>query len=82
MPITTKLTAQNALFAGKYEKAIEGYEKAAELTPKDAEVFNCWGLSLSGLANERNDQSLHHESIEKYKRAIELNPNYSNAFFN
>lgn len=46
-----------------------------------AELFNKWGIALSDLAKGKNyDKALLMESIEKHKKAIELNPKNDSAF--
>jgi tetratricopeptide (TPR) repeat protein len=64
--------------AKNFEEAIKCYEKAVQLNPGDAVLFNNLGNALIGLAEIKRDETLYQEAIEKYKEAAEKDPN--NAF--
>jgi len=57
---------------GKYEEAIECYEKALEIDPKFVKAWNNKGLALNGLGK-------YEEAIECYEKALEIDPEYTYA---
>ena len=59
----------------KYDEAIKAHKKNIELSPKDPEAYNNFGITLKEL-NKTN------EAINYYIKAIELNKNYSEAYNN
>jgi len=70
-----------------YEKALKKYEQISNLEEIDVVFYNC-GIILYILALQKKDESLFESSIEKYKKATELNPmndafyiNWENALF-
>jgi len=58
-----------------YVGAIQDYNKAIELNPKDALAYNGRGLAKEGLQDYR-------WAIQDYNKAIELNPNIAGAYLN
>ena len=58
-----------------FKEAIEDYNKAIELDPKDPKKFNNRG-------NAQQELEKFKEAIEDYNKAIKLNPTDSKAFFN
>jgi tetratricopeptide (TPR) repeat protein len=60
---------------GKYEKAIEAFNKAIELKPDFAKAYNNQG-------NVYDNKGEYDKAIEAYNRAIELNPDYANVYNN
>lgn len=60
---------------GKYEEAIECYDKVIELNPNYAPAWYNKGVALAKLGR-------YEEAIECYKKAVELNPDYVDAWFN
>jgi len=52
---------------GKFEDALEAYEKYIELDPKNADAWDGKGLALSSLGRDQ-------EALEAYDKAIELDP--------
>ena len=60
---------------GKYEDAIDCYNKVIEINSKYATAFQNKGISLTKLGR-------YNEAIECYSRAIELNPLDYDAIFN
>jgi tetratricopeptide (TPR) repeat protein len=60
---------------GDYDQAIESYEKAIELNPKDALAYRNMGI---GYKNKGN----YDQAIASYEKAIELNPKYALAYHN
>jgi tetratricopeptide (TPR) repeat protein len=59
----------------QYEEAIEDYNKAIELNPKNAEAYNNRG-------NAHSELNKHEEAIEDFNKAIELDPKYAEAYNN
>ncbi|MHA1271497.1 MAG: tetratricopeptide repeat protein [Candidatus Helarchaeota archaeon] len=53
---------------GKYEEAIECYERALEIDPNDKDAWNNKGVAL-------RKQGKYEEAIECYERALEIDPN-------
>jgi len=64
-------------FAGlkQFEKALEDFDEAIKLNPKNADAYNGRGITYRKLEQ-------HERAIEDYNRAIELNPNYAKAYYN
>ncbi|PIU83373.1 MAG: hypothetical protein COS68_04405, partial [Elusimicrobia bacterium CG06_land_8_20_14_3_00_38_11] len=60
---------------GRPDEAIECCNKALEINPGCAEVWNNKGSSLSNSGR-------HNEEIECYDKAIEINPRYAGAWYN
>ncbi len=58
-----------------YEKAIEFYDKAIDINPKNAEAWNNKGYALYNLKK-------YDEAIKCYNNAIEINPEYAVAIYN
>ncbi|UCC22946.1 MAG: tetratricopeptide repeat protein [Planctomycetota bacterium] len=61
--------------SGKFDDAVEHFNKSLELKPNSPEVHNNLGTLLDKLG--RFD-----EAVEHYKRALELRPNFSQAHYN
>ena len=59
------------LTRGKYEEAVEYFEKALEINPRFAVAWNNKGVSLSHL--DKNE-----EAITCFDKALEINPEYAN----
>ena len=53
--------------SGKFEEAIESYDKAIELDPNDTDTWCSRGNALASL-------QLFQEAIKSYNRAIEIDP--------
>lgn len=66
----------------KYDSAIKNYEKASKLDPKDAEIYNNWGIALAELAILKEDPTLFELSFNKYKKANKLNPKDAEIYTN
>jgi len=60
---------------GRYDQAIEHFNKSLQLRPNSAQVHNNLGNTLRKLG--RID-----EAIEHYNKAIELKPDFSDAHYN
>jgi hypothetical protein len=58
---------------GQYDRAIEDYDQAIRLNPKEAQVF-----LTRGTAYALKDK--YERAVEDYDQAIRLNPNYAEAF--
>ncbi len=60
---------------GKYEEAIECFDKAIELNPNFAPAWNNKGVALAKLGK-------YEEAIKCYDKALEIDPNYYYAWNN
>lgn len=60
---------------GKYEEAIQAFDKAVERNPKIAAAWNNKGEALNNL-------SKYNEAIKVFDKAIEINPQYAMALYN
>ena len=60
---------------GKYDKAINAYEKALKLNPSNADV-----LTDLGIMYRRSGQF--RKAIEKFDKAVAVDPNHQNARLN
>jgi len=56
-----------------FEKSIECFREAENLNSQDWYTFNAFGFVLFELAKIRKDKRLLEESIEKFKKAIQIN---------
>jgi len=61
--------------AGKYEEAIASFDKALEIKPKFADVWNSKGDALRGLKK-------YEEAVTSYDKAIEADPKNAGAWVN
>lgn len=59
----------------RYDEAVECYDKAIEINPKDAFAWYNKGNALANLA-------MHEKAIACFDKALELDPNYTNAWNN
>lgn len=66
----------------EYEKAIEAYEQASKGNSKESSIFNNWGVALSDLAKEQDNEALYNEALIKYETASKLNPKDDSIFNN
>lgn len=66
---------QDLALRGRYEEAIECYDKSISLNPEDADAYNNKGNSLSALGK-------YEEAIKAYNKSIELRPNDAVAINN
>jgi tetratricopeptide (TPR) repeat protein len=74
--VTTKdwVDQGNALYdQGKYDEAVQAYDKAIEVNPENADTWYNKGLAL-----ER--QNKYNEAIQAYDKAIELDPKDADAW--
>ena len=62
-------------YKGKYELALEAFNKAIELKPNYANAWHNKGVTLGTLG--RND-----DALQAYNKAIELKPDFANAWDN
>jgi tetratricopeptide (TPR) repeat protein len=58
------------------------FSKNAEIKKLMAALFNHWGVVISKMAKQNNDQELFIQGIEKFKKGTELNPENDSAFYN
>ena len=59
----------------KYKEAIGYYDKAIELDPNNARIYNTRGVAKDKLGK-------HQEAIVDYNKVIELSPNNAEAYYN
>ena len=59
--------------SGKYQEAIEHFDKAIELDPNYVDAWYNKGVVLDNLGE-------HEEAIECYDKALELDPNNADAW--
>lgn len=62
-------------FKGEFELAINDYNKAIELNPKDNSIYLSRGRAQAGRKN-------YDSAIADFSRAIEINPQDASAYFN
>ena len=60
---------------GKYELALDAFEKAIELKPDYADAWYNRGVTLAKLGR-------HEEALKAYDKAIELKPDFAEAWYN
>lgn len=60
---------------GDYQQALQYYEKALKLDPKNARAWNNKGKALGWLGRDE-------EAIKSYEKAIELDPKYAPTWDN
>jgi tetratricopeptide (TPR) repeat protein len=58
------------------------FQAVVEIKPDKHEAYNNWGIALSYLARLKGDESLYEQAIQKFQKAIEINPQSDNAYFN
>jgi tetratricopeptide (TPR) repeat protein/murein DD-endopeptidase MepM/ murein hydrolase activator NlpD len=78
-------TGNDLRFKGKYEEAINAYDKAIELDPENADVWLYKGWALIGDAWSFNGQASsvqdkYEESLQAFDKAIDYRPNDDSAF--
>jgi tetratricopeptide (TPR) repeat protein len=66
----------------KYDAAIEQYQKAIELEPKSAVVYNLLGMAYRFKYNQMRNKEYFDKEIESFKKSIELDPNFWVAMIN
>lgn len=60
---------------GKYEAAVQAYDKAIGLNPQDAEAWNNKGTAL-GM------QGRYNEALNAFEQAVTINSSYAEAWYN
>ena len=78
-------TASSAVAEGLFAQAFKQYRTALAVRPDFIEVLNLWGISLYDQANKQEDDDAVKtldEEVQVLTRAIDLNPNYSEALLN
>jgi len=66
----------------EYDQAIASYQKALQLEPKAAAVYNLLGMAYRMKYNQLGNPELRQKEIEAFQKAIELDPRYWVALFN
>ncbi len=64
--------------AGKFDEAISLADQAIQSNPNDADAYNARGLALYG----KNNKDLTKKSIEDFDKAIQLKPDFFQAYGN
>src|ERR1017187_9627831 len=64
-----------------YNEAIKKYQMALALDPKDAMVYDDWGVAIDDQ-NQGHDPEKYQAAIEKFQAAIKLDPKSANAYLN
>lgn len=59
---------------GKPEEALEKIQKAVEADAAHADAYHVWGLVLAATEQPANPSTVPSRAMEKFRRAIELNP--------
>jgi tetratricopeptide (TPR) repeat protein len=59
---------------GKYDESVQAYDKAIEISPKNADFWYDKGKSLSCQGN-------YEAAIKCYEEAIRLNPSFVDAWY-
>jgi tetratricopeptide (TPR) repeat protein len=66
---------------GDYEGAIDNYNQALKLNPKDAQAHLNRGNALSEVAQHSGDPDrTYHQAIEDFNRTLQLKPNQAEAY--
>ncbi len=68
--------AQGQYSSGKFEAAIESFEKAFELDANNAPLYNSLGLAYKAIDTDLDEVAWY------FKAAIEVDPNYAEAYDN
>ena len=75
-------TGMNLTGNGSYEKAVEAYENAIKLSPKNATLWDAKASSQSMAAVFSKNRSEYNESLKAEDKAIELDPKNSTLWVN
>jgi len=65
---------------GNLAMALQAYEQALRIDQRNYSAYNKLGLLYFSLAIKNNDARAFKECLESYKKAIEFNPHYSDAY--
>lgn len=65
----------NLTTQGRYEEAIQAYDKVLEINPRDEEAWNNRGSNLGGLGR-------YDEALEAFQRAAAINASYAEPWYN
>ena len=65
---------------GKYEQAIETFERAVALDPRLPVLFNNLGLTYLSQSQKTRDPKSFQKSLESFKKAIEIDPSYPQPY--
>jgi arylsulfatase A-like enzyme/Flp pilus assembly protein TadD len=65
---------------GKYEQAIETFERAVALDSRLPVLFNNLGLTYLSLSMKTRDPKSFLKSLESFKKAIEIDPSYPQPY--
>ncbi len=67
--------AQKAFAAADYAQAVDLFDEFVSLVPRRADALNALGVALFNLGR-------YHEAEQRYREAIDINPEYANALVN
>jgi tetratricopeptide (TPR) repeat protein len=66
----------------KYDEAIASYQKAINLDPKAAGVYNLLGMAYRFKYNQLGNPEFREKEITAFRRALEVDPNFWVAMIN
>ncbi len=66
----------------EYDLAIQSYEQAIKLEPKNAVAYNLLGMAYRFKYNQTANPEMRAKEIAAFQKSIEINPNYWVAMIN
>lgn len=73
---------ETAFSEGRYEDAVELYEKAVKEEPGSADAYNHLGMAYHFLYNKTGGANNQEEEIKAFRKAVELDPNNFESLLN
>jgi tetratricopeptide (TPR) repeat protein len=67
---------------GRYEEAIQAYNKAIEINPQYAEAWNRKGYAIGIYCNGTTNNTANKEALKDFDNATKLKPDYADAWNN